>query len=97
MGMGLGISVLGVDLGKNVCSLRFRAPKRKETPCRPISLWAISPIVGVAANWQGKVVDLSIKFLDTGDGLPAALMGHQDRIALGPQPIGPERPPALEN
>jgi hypothetical protein len=60
MGMGMRISVLGVDLGKNVCSLRFRAPKRKETPCRPISLWAISPIVGVAANWQGKVVDLSI-------------------------------------
>jgi hypothetical protein len=29
MGMGMRISVLGVDLGKNVCSLRFRAPEKK--------------------------------------------------------------------
>ena len=50
-------------------------------------------IAGVAAMWQGKGRGPVNQPLDTGDGLAAAPMRHQDCITLGPQSIGPEGSP----
>ena len=53
--------------------------------------------VGIAAVWKGERGRAVDQALDAGDGLPAAPVGHQDGIALRPQPIVAECSPAVED